>query len=120
MVSYAIQRGRWCDVIVLNAHVPTEDKRDYTIGSFYEELQRILHQFPKYGTKKLLGDFSAKWNEKIFSKKLFWNESLHETGNGKGFTTVHLPQQIPNFHIEKLACTWVSLDGKKHKLLLTS
>jgi hypothetical protein len=34
MVSYAIQRGRWCGVIVLNAHVPTEDKFDVTMGSF--------------------------------------------------------------------------------------
>jgi hypothetical protein len=24
--SYIIVRGRWCDIIVLNVHAPTEDK----------------------------------------------------------------------------------------------
>jgi hypothetical protein len=27
-MSYIIQRGRWCDVIVLNVHAPTGDKID--------------------------------------------------------------------------------------------
>jgi hypothetical protein len=28
MMSYIILRGRWCDIIVLNVHTPTEDKID--------------------------------------------------------------------------------------------
>jgi hypothetical protein len=27
-MSYIILRGRWCDIIVLNVHAPTEDKID--------------------------------------------------------------------------------------------
>jgi hypothetical protein len=27
-MSYAILRGLWCDIIVLNVHAPTEDKID--------------------------------------------------------------------------------------------
>jgi hypothetical protein len=27
-----ILRGHWCDIIVLNVNVPTEDKSDDTIG----------------------------------------------------------------------------------------
>jgi hypothetical protein len=27
-MSYIILRGRWCDIIVLNVHAPTEDKTD--------------------------------------------------------------------------------------------
>jgi exonuclease III len=27
-MSYIIQRGRWCNIIVLNVHAPTEDKID--------------------------------------------------------------------------------------------
>jgi hypothetical protein len=27
-ISYIILRGRWCDIIVLNVHAPTEDKID--------------------------------------------------------------------------------------------
>jgi hypothetical protein len=29
-MSYIILRGRWCDIIVLNVHAPTEDKCDDT------------------------------------------------------------------------------------------
>jgi hypothetical protein len=36
--SYIILRGIWCDIIVLNIDVPTEDKTDYKKNSFYEEL----------------------------------------------------------------------------------
>jgi len=53
-------RGYWCDVIVLNVHAPTEDKSDDTKDSFYEELEHVFNQFPKYHMKILLGDFNAK------------------------------------------------------------
>jgi hypothetical protein len=32
-----ILRGRWCHIIVLNIHAPTEDKPDDVKASFYEE-----------------------------------------------------------------------------------
>jgi exonuclease III len=38
-ISYVVLRGRWCNMIVLNAHAPTEEKGDDSKGSFYEELQ---------------------------------------------------------------------------------
>jgi hypothetical protein len=28
-MSYIILRGRWCNIIVLNVHAPTEDKIDH-------------------------------------------------------------------------------------------
>jgi hypothetical protein len=34
-VSYIILRGRWCHIIVLNVHSPTEDKTDDVKDSFY-------------------------------------------------------------------------------------
>jgi hypothetical protein len=36
-----ILRGRWCHIIVLNVHAPTEDKTDDVKGSFYEELECV-------------------------------------------------------------------------------
>jgi hypothetical protein len=33
-LSYIVLRGRWCDIIVLNVHAPTEDKCDDTKDSF--------------------------------------------------------------------------------------
>jgi exonuclease III len=41
-IPYITLKGRWCDIIVLNVHTPTEDKDDDIKDSFYEELQQIL------------------------------------------------------------------------------
>jgi exonuclease III len=38
-MSYITLKGRWCDIIVLNVHAPTEDKDDDIKDSFYEELE---------------------------------------------------------------------------------
>jgi hypothetical protein len=47
-MSYTILRGRWCDIIVLNFHTPTEDKTDDIKDRFYEELEQVFDKFPKY------------------------------------------------------------------------
>jgi exonuclease III len=59
-MSYITLKGRWCDIIVLNVHAPTEDKDDDIKDSFYEELQQVFDQFPRYDMKILLGDLNAK------------------------------------------------------------
>jgi hypothetical protein len=38
MVSYTVLRGRWCNIIVLSVHTPSEEKSDFSKHSFYEEL----------------------------------------------------------------------------------
>ena len=35
-LSYLILRARWCDIIVMNAHAPTEDEENLIRGNFYE------------------------------------------------------------------------------------
>jgi hypothetical protein len=52
--SYIILRGRWCHIIVLNVHSPTEDKTDDVKDSFYEKLERVYGKFPEYHVKILL------------------------------------------------------------------
>jgi hypothetical protein len=64
-MSYLILRGRWCHIIVLNVHAPTEDKTNDVKGSFYEELERV-DKFPEYHIKIVLGDFNAKLGRKTF------------------------------------------------------
>jgi hypothetical protein len=49
-MSYIILRGHWCDIIFLNVHATTEDKVDDMKDSFYEELERVFHKFPKSGS----------------------------------------------------------------------
>jgi hypothetical protein len=41
-ISYIVLRGRCCNIIILNAHAPTEEKRDDSKDSFYEELEGVL------------------------------------------------------------------------------
>jgi hypothetical protein len=53
-MSYVILRGRWCHIIVLNVHAPTEDKTDDVKDSFYEELKCVFNKFPKYHMKTII------------------------------------------------------------------
>jgi hypothetical protein len=75
-MSYLILTSRWCHIIVLNVHVPTEDKTDYVKDSFYEDLERVFDKFPKNNTKNLLGDFNAKVGREDIFKPTFGNETF--------------------------------------------
>jgi endonuclease/exonuclease/phosphatase family metal-dependent hydrolase len=55
-MSYIILMGRWCDIIVLNAEAPTEDKTDNMKDRLYDELVHVFDKFPKHHMKILLGD----------------------------------------------------------------
>jgi exonuclease III len=46
-MSYITLKGRWCDIIVLNVHAPTEDKDDDIKDSFNEVLEQVFDQFPR-------------------------------------------------------------------------
>ena len=37
-ISYIVLRGCWCNIIVLNAHAPSEEKSDDSKDNCYEEL----------------------------------------------------------------------------------
>ena len=39
-VSYIVLRGRWCNIIVLNVHAPSEEKSGDSNDSFNEELEQ--------------------------------------------------------------------------------
>ena len=70
-MSYVVLRGRWCNIIVLNVHAPSEEKSGNSKDSFYEELEQVFDHFPKYDMKILLGDFNTKVGERIFSNRLY-------------------------------------------------
>jgi exonuclease III len=73
-MSYIILRVRRYNIIVLNVHVPREDKTDDVKDSFYEELERVFDKFPKYHMKILLGDFNAKVGREDIFKPTIGNE----------------------------------------------
>ena len=75
-MSYLVLRGRWYNIIVLNVHAPSEDKRDDSKDSFYEELEQVFHHFSRYHMKILLGDFNAKVGRENIFKPTIGNKSL--------------------------------------------
>jgi hypothetical protein len=88
-MSYIIVRGRWCHIIVLTVHAPTEDQADDVKDSFYEELERVYDKFPKYHIKILLRDFNVKVGREDIFKPTIGNESLHEISNDNGVRLVN-------------------------------
>ena len=61
-MSYTVLRGRWCNIIVLIVHAPSQEKSDDLKGSINEELEQVSDHIPKYHMKIILG-------ERIFSNK---------------------------------------------------
>jgi hypothetical protein len=57
--------------------VPTEDKSDDTRDSFYEELEHVFNQFPKYHMKILLGELSAEVQREDIFIQTDGSKSLH-------------------------------------------
>jgi hypothetical protein len=116
-----VLRGRWCNIIVLNVHAPTQEKSDDSKDSFYEELQQVFDHFSKYHTKILLGDFNAKLGKEDTFKPTIGNESLHEDSNDNGVRVVNFATSknlvfkstmFPHRNIHKY--TWTSHDRKTH------
>jgi hypothetical protein len=78
-MSYIILRGHWCNIILLNVLVPTEDKIK---ERFYEELEHVFDKFLKYYMKMLSRDFNAKVGREDIFKPSIGNESLHADVGG--------------------------------------
>jgi hypothetical protein len=42
-----VLRGQWCNITVLKAHAPTEEKGDDSKDSFYDELEQVYGHIKK-------------------------------------------------------------------------
>ena len=94
-MSYIVLRGRWCTIIVLNVHAPTQEKSDDSKDSFCEELEQGFHHLPKYHTKILLGDFNAEVERDNIFKSTNGNESLHQdSNNNNGVGLINFASKI--------------------------
>jgi hypothetical protein len=121
-MSYIVLRGRWCNIIVLNALAPTEEKGDDSKGSFYEELEGVFDHFPKYHMKILLGGFNAKVEREDIFKPTIGNESLHQDSNDNGVRVVNFAtsknlvvksSMFPHRNIHKY--TWTTPDSQSDR-----
>jgi hypothetical protein len=93
MVSYIVLRGRWCNIIVLNVHAPSEEKSDHSKDSFYEELEKGFYNFLNYQLEIVLRDFNAKVGRENIFKPTIGNESLHQDNKYKGVRIGNLPHK---------------------------
>jgi hypothetical protein len=105
----------------LNVHAPTEDKDDDIKDRFYEEIEQVFDQFPRYHMKILLGYFNAKVGREDIFKPIIGNESPHETSNDNGVRVVNFATlknlivkstTFPHRDIHKH--TWTSPYGVTH------
>jgi hydroxypyruvate isomerase len=55
-----VMRGRRCNIIVLNAHAPSEEKSDDSKDGVYEELEQVFDHIPKCHIEILLENINAK------------------------------------------------------------
>jgi hypothetical protein len=123
-MSYIALRGRWCDIIILNVHAPTEDKCDDSKDSCFEEVEGAFDQFLKYHMKILFGDLNAKVGREDIFKPTIGNDSLHETSNDNGVRVVNFAT-LKNLvvkstmfpHRKSHKYTWTSPEGTNHYLL---
>jgi hypothetical protein len=46
-VPYAVLKGHWCDIIILNVHSPAEDESDFAKDISCKELEHMFDQFPE-------------------------------------------------------------------------
>ena len=125
-MSYIVLRGRWCNIIVLNVHAPSEEESDSSKDRFYEELEQVFDHFPKYYLKILLGDFNTKVGRENIFNLTIGNESLHQNSNDNGVRIVNFATSknlivkstmFPHRDIHKH--TWTSSDGKTQTRLTT-
>jgi hypothetical protein len=84
-----VLRGRWYDIIVLNAWSPIKDKSDDSKGGFCEESEQEFNHFPHCHTKIIFGDLSAKFGREVILKLLIGNKNLHEDYKDNGFGIVN-------------------------------
>jgi beta-lactamase class D len=89
-MSCITPRGRWCNIIVLNVRVTTENKTDDMKDSFCKEVEYVFDKFHKYHMKILLRDFNAQVDREDIFKPTIWNESSLKISNDNGVIAVNL------------------------------
>ena len=94
---------------------------DSSKDSFYEKLEQVFDNFPKYDMKILLGDLNAKVGRENIFKPTIGNESLHQDNSDNGVRIVNFATSknlvvkrtmFPHRDIHKH--TWTSPDEKMH------
>jgi exonuclease III len=62
-------KGKYNNIILINAYAPTEDKTEEIKEQFYEDLQSIVDKVPKSDITILLGDVNGKLGKERYTIK---------------------------------------------------
>ena len=95
-------KGKFHNITFVNAYAPTEDTEDEIVDEFYETLQSVCDELPKYDAIITLGDFNAKLGKEQIYKEIIGRHSLHEVTNNYG---LRLVQYAPTNNFKVLS-TW--------------
>jgi hypothetical protein len=77
-------KGKYNNIIFINAFAPTEDKTEEVKDHFYDDLQSIVDKVPKSDITIILGDVNAKLGNELAYKKITGKYTLHEETNRNG------------------------------------
>jgi hypothetical protein len=102
---------------VLALNEDNDDIKD----KFYDELEHVFDQFPRYHMKILLGEFNPKLGGEDIFKSIISNESLHEASSDNAVRVVNFAN-LKNLIIKSITFphhgfhkhTWTSPDGVTH------
>jgi hypothetical protein len=65
-ISLVMLWDRWCNITVVNVHVPVEDKSNYIKYNSYEKTEHTVYQFHTYYIKIMLQNLYINVGTRIF------------------------------------------------------
>ena len=77
-------KGKYNNIILINAFAPTEDKKEETKEQFCDDLQSVVDKVPKSDLIIILGDIIAKLGKEPAYQKITGKHTLHEETNRNG------------------------------------
>lgn len=105
-------------VIIFSCHAPTEEKDGKTKDIFYDELEQVYNDTPRYAIKIILGDMNAKIERENIYRPTIGKESLHSISNDNGARLIHFAMSngiiisSTYFHRKDIhKQTWISPDA---------
>lgn len=110
-------KGRFFNTTIVSVHAPTEDKDETSKNNFYDQLDRVCQQIPKYDVVIIMGDLNAKIG-KDYKAANIGKHTLHDITNDNGerlcdfaitrdFVVSSTMFPHKNIHLQ----TWTSPDG---------
>lgn len=104
---------------IISAYAPTETAEQEEKERFYEKLENLVMQIPKYDTIITAGDFNAQIGKENYMSQAAWKNTIHETTNDNGhrlsnLATTHKMKIVStkHKHKEEHKITWMAPDQK--------